>query len=190
MTIKIDHTWDDIIEGGSHSLVENRPNARMDTRMDTRMDKCKSKERNDLPYISVFGGYLLITMNYPRTKSFVNKTSTEQKKLYSKLFQTLEGINFLTNNSKYIYEYCQSGHIHLHGYVEMNVETKGSPIGAVADVVKRYLSMLPKKYQTYNDKSMFSEYIRYRCPSICVQYIFKDDVEGLKQWETYMNKFQ
>jgi len=132
-----------------------------------------------------------ITMNYPRTSAFVLATSERQKKIYAELWRkTIAVFDSLTiTKSRYIYEYCKSGHVHLHGYIDIELE-KFYPVGGIADLVKTYLNLLPKKYQKYIDSKMSAEWARYRDNNICVQYVEIDNKQRIHDWETYINKYQ
>ncbi len=131
-------------------------------------------------------GHLEITLNYPRTHSFMNKVSNEQKKMYRILWNSISNIFGMEKAKGYTYEFCKNGHIHLHGYIAFKEGEKYSPIGAVSDIVKSYLQKLPKKYCAYKDAYMYGDLIRYRSPSICVQY--NNDIDRLVQWQKYIIK--
>lgn len=132
-------------------------------------------------------GCIEITLNYPRTSGFVKMVSRKQKQMYLKIWDVIKCACGIPLESKCVFEYCKSGHVHLHGYLIPSVENY-YVLGYIADIVKTYVNMLPKKYSIYNDKCMFSEFLRYRSPSICVQYN-KSDVR-FNEWLNYLNKQQ
>lgn len=142
---------------------------------------------------SLPGGYLLVTLNCPRTKTFINSTSVKQKIGYTKLFNYIKSAfnMFDVIDSGYVFEHCEKGgHIHLHGYLQFSAESFHCPIGLVNDAVKTYLSKLPKKYSMFSERSFFLKYMRYKGPSVCVQYLYNSDTSGFERWKTYMNKQQ
>lgn len=146
------------------------------------------------------GGHLEITLAYPQTDSFCNASSDKQKKLYSKLFNDMmNAIPFEYRvTAKYVFEFFKSGHIHLHGYIKLHPDRKFFIVGLLADVAKKWHSLLPvKKYQRYhlyNGKNLYSDYDRYKAPSICLQWrsedAQRDQRPALESWIEYMNKAQ
>lgn len=139
------------------------------------------------------GGYLEITLNYPRTASFLRMDSVEQKNLYRKIWSSIRTVcvGFGDHTDDYTFEYCRSGQIHLHGYLP--VYDKYFIEGIISDVVKKFLNGLPKKYNKFNENNMFDNFHRYRCPSILVQHDNLNDVNETKRfhkWKLYMYKMQ
>lgn len=128
--------------------------------------------------------YLEITLNHPQTKRFLAMNSTKQKALYCSIWNCIKNEFQLDGTSAYIYEYTKLGQVHLHGYIKL---PPGNFFiaGAISDIVKRYLNLLPKKYSLYNSNNYYPEYDRYRCPSICVQY-----TNDISAWKDYMAKDQ
>lgn len=159
--------------GEAHPLVEPRQNPGVDKELSIMLPLVK-------PH-----GVFEITLNYPRTASFIKKLSGEQQRMYIKMWDILKCSCGMPMASGVKFEYCKSGHVHLHGYLIPSMTTYYI-IGYISDLVKSYLRMLPKKYQQYNEKCMFSGYYRYRSPSICVQY--NDDPERFKTWYNYIHK--
>lgn len=141
-------------------------------------------------------GYLEITLNYPRTVSFLKMSSVKQKILYIKIWShvraTLNHPDVIMRHSDYEFEYCKTGQIHLHGYIPVYTE-KYFIEGIISDVVKRYLEGLPKKHSKFNEKNMYPEFHRYKSPSICVQHDnMSDPVESdrFDRWKKYMIKIK
>lgn len=133
-------------------------------------------------------GYVEVTLQYPRTSSFTNMVSTKQKQIYRRSFNHIKDsipMN-LVEDYGHVYEYCENGHVHLHGYIQI----KGThcPIGVVSDVVKTYLNVLPKKYGRYKEGCISYEYLRYRDRPICCQY--RNLLEKSKWVDGYMQKHQ
>lgn len=132
--------------------------------------------------------YIEVTMNYPRTPTFLKLNSIRQKELYKRLWFNTKNIPKICIKSEMVFEYCKSGQVHLHGYVILDHSEAFHILGLISDYVKNYLSLLPNKYDKFNEASMFEKYERYRCPSICVQY--KEGLDSLVLWEKYMEKCQ
>lgn len=181
---------------GGQSLVDPRPqkdtNAKQawddvfDTSSDTSEDsECVSCLSNPISSYVSKHGFFEITLNYPRTATFIKMLSTKQKILYAKLFRTITHCISPPHESKYVYEYCKSGHVHLHGYMIPSIKSYYI-LGYIADMVKTYVSLLPKKYSKYVDSCMFSKYNRYRSASICIQY--SDKLDEFNRWLMYMRK--
>lgn len=132
--------------------------------------------------------HIEITLNHPRTHRFCNMTSDEQKVLYNKLFQKMIEklpIPLVKTTIQKTFEYCKSGHIHLHACVIYSLPTgKYYPMGLIADLVKKYLSQIK---QVYQERYCFPEYQRYRAPSIVCQY-FNGDLKRREIWLSYIHK--
>lgn len=139
------------------------------------------------PQLQYSDVHLEITLNHPRTSKFVNMTSDEQRKLYDKMFskmmQHLPEPLCETHITK-VYEYCKSGHVHLHACVEYKLSKAHFPMGLIADTVKRWLNQIK---QVYQEKNCFTEFNRYRSPSITCQY-FQNNKERKAVWLEYMHK--
>lgn len=135
---------------------------------------------------------LEITLNFPRTTVFKNAKSDSQKALYLRLLQIIKCTFGPTTleECEYTFEYCKNGHIHMHASLLFNFPHLHIPIGVVSDVVKTYLKQLPKRYSNYQEGSMFVNYIRYKSPSITVQYVSIEDSKRSEIWKTYINKYQ
>lgn len=136
--------------------------------------------------------YLEITLNYPRTAGFKNMTSDKQKGLYSRLLQLIKCTFGPTGieRCEHTFEFCKSGHVHLHASIIFVFSTIHIPIGVVSDVVKTYLNQLPKRYSVYQEGCMHIGFIRYRSPSIAVQYTSFEDKKRIDIWNKYINKYQ
>jgi len=132
-------------------------------------------------------GYLLVTLKYPHTQSFLKKQSAAQKMIYKKIWENIKH-PFDIVDSDIKYEYYASGQIHAHGYIQLD-DTKRYVNGTVCDLVKRWLEYLPKKYQKYNEKNYRDDWCRFTCNSICVQYKPIGD-PYFNDWIHYMNKDQ
>lgn len=151
----------------------------------------KTQNSTDTSLVPTTGsdGILEVTLNYPRVPGFIKLNSTEQKNLYNVIFKRLvHGIwpgDCTGDRYRREFEFCKSGHVHLHGWILCPKE-KFYIIGIVADTAKRYLNMLPKRYDKYIDYNMCSEFNRYRSPMICIQYSFT--TERIAVWNKYMSK--
>jgi len=137
-------------------------------------------------FTSALPNFLCVTLKAPQKSTWVNKTSFEQKKCYSKWFNTILNrlCPFAVNkHSKLIFEYYKSGHVHAHGYIYM--EGNYCVQGMIADLAKLWLSLhrLSFRSERYYDK-----YDRYTDDSICIQYLA--DLERQNKWIYYMGKDQ
>lgn len=140
--------------------------------------------------------FIEITFNYPRTALFLKMTSEYQKKLYSRLYhKVIDRYQISTQNfdSHYVFESCKSGQIHCHCRVMFDIGNMHFPLVLLSDIAKAYLNLLPKKYSKFNEANMYSQYNRFRCPSICLQLrsSHEDDFkERVDLWLAYMQKSQ
>lgn len=141
-------------------------------------------------------GYLEITLNYPRTATFLKMNSAKQRMLYIKIWMILRGsVDFPLAgmehaHSDFQFEYCKSGQVHLHGYLPI-YKKKYFIEGIISDLVKLYLEGMPKRYSKFSESFMFPELHRYRSPSICVQHDnlqLNGEVERMERWKTYITK--
>lgn len=169
-----------------------------------------SKKKSDIDYSEVFdelpslgsssaklqGGqsecFIELTFNYPRITSFVNKTSQQQKAFYDKIFYIVKNTFSVAclYESQRTFEFCQSGHVHLHAWLHLKFDHPHVAVGVVADLAKVYLKCLPKRHNLYSDSKMSAQFLRYRSPSICVQYRNINDIERTTKWKQYINKYQ
>lgn len=136
--------------------------------------------------------HIELTLNHPRTKSFCNMRSNKQKELYRKHYNILKcvfGIDaYDENKSEYHFEYCQTGHIHLHASMYFDLKRCYNIYGAIADMAKTYHQMLPKKYANFKDSYMSTKFYRYQCPAICIGYNQIDNKKRIEEWVKYCRK--
>lgn len=139
------------------------------------------------------GGHIEITINLPRSPEFTELISSKQKELYTLLWDEIKNVITLSNQSEIAFEHCKSGHVHLHGYIAIDGDEKLIPIGAVSDVVKRFIVVYnryckprPRDRQRYNEKSMFYMDCCYKSPAILCRY--KNDNNRLAEWIDYIYK--
>lgn len=123
-------------------------------------------------------GYFAVTINPPRIKKYLQCNSSEQKKVLYKLWNRI--VALYDCSCKHVYEFCQDGQVHLHGYIR--IHTRGIIVGAINDIAKFVHNYFRQPIKT---TAYYAQYARWRSPCVCVQY-FKD----VTQWETYMNKHQ
>lgn len=139
--------------------------------------------------IGVFYSFA-VTINHPRSVIFLNVQSDRQKLMYAKIWQQLAySCNIVTKD--FIFEYCKSGQIHLHGLVVYKFVSAGHIIGLISDIVKSLLPALgsgKNKRESFQEASMYSQWNRYRSPAICVQYLDTD--KSILDWKIYMSKYQ
>ncbi len=135
--------------------------------------------------------YIELTLNLPRTSAFANATSMKQRLFYLKIYNLIKCTfgPLACTESEHYFEYCKTGHVHLHSLIKFELPGKHVPIGVVADIVKVYLSQLTKKYSNYADSCMYSDYIRYKSPSIVCQYTEVDNIERIEIWRNYIKKY-
>lgn len=127
--------------------------------------------------------YFEITINHPRTTGFKNMLSKKQKIYLYNIFQSL--IIYFNNkvlNHDHVYELCQDGQIHLHGWIQLQEDEFEIPAILVNDISKILFKALPKKSQ-YSEKNFYPQFLRYRSPAICVQY-----TDNIVRFQEYMKK--
>lgn len=145
--------------------------------------------------IKIPTGFVGITLNYPRTKRFLNANSNAQKHIYNLWFRSFKNTFDILDSHEFEfhYEYCKTGQIHLHGFIPI-YQKEFFINGLLSDLAKAALQYLPAKYQNFNENCLFPDCFRYRCPSMCLQYYENnDDVEGkagFKHWKNYIRKSQ
>jgi len=128
--------------------------------------------------------HLEVTLKHPYDKVWTAKTSVLQKAWYRKAWHDLVNTagTDKVKESGFVFEFHESGHVHLHGYIKLQITGKFSPIGLIADYAKVYYMQLSKKHN-YNEHYMFPQYLRYAAPATCVQYY--NDIETpdrIKYW--------
>jgi len=161
-----------------------------DSGINPLVDAAKIKENlDDTPRLKYIG----ITMNYPRTKGFLNMNSKKQKDLYKVLWAGILNTLEIAPDNEYRFEFTKLGQVHLHGWIKVNID-KFYIMGALSDIAKAYLRMMPKKYQQFKEGELNPEYRRYRSPSICLQYYDKcgdkKDPSNIDYWMEYIKKEQ
>jgi len=169
------YTWSDIIgddaeEGVLTPLVED----------------AKIKDHIKIQYIGV-------TMNFPRTKAFLNCNSAKQKDIYVKLWHAIKNTLQVDPTNHYTFEFTKLGQVHLHGWIKVDI-TDFFIMGALSDIAKAYNRILPPKYKQFRENDLNTEYRRYRSPSLCLQYYDKSgsrkDPSTIDYWIEYCEKEQ
>lgn len=175
-------------------------------------DRKQNGERQVLGSLSPkYECHLEFTLTHPHTASWNNKLSIEQKRVLNQKWDLILPMGGLGNikETGFVYEFHNSGHIHLHGFIRFEFKSKFSPIGLISDYAKAYLRTMTKKYSNYNDKLMNVEFMRYRSPQIAIQYFSHSNnyawndmtqekptamggngSKRLEYWKTYMSKNQ
>lgn len=137
--------------------------------------------------------YLGFTLNYPRTVKFLNANSMQQKQLYLKWYKSFVNTFNIEPESELCFEFCKTGQIHAHGYIAIYID-KYYISGLVSDFTKSVLSHLPPKHNKFKENCLHTEYNRYRCPSIVIQYYTNDEKlegpSGITHWKQYIKKTQ
>jgi len=169
--------WADILESGSET--ESEPCAVLDS----------TRQNNGVNNISHYG----ITINYPRTTKFLNLDSRGQQILYNKVWHNIVNTLGVPIDSKFTFEYCQSGQIHLHGYISIN--SKHYIYGAISDLAKAIHRQFPGTRKNYKEGALMPLFKRYRFPGLCIQYY--DDYDSnadpkanFSHWKKYIEKEQ
>jgi len=130
--------------------------------------------------------FMAITMAPPNSPSWNNKQSFQQKKQLLKWFNVMAmNLNPICHEKEchLCFEYHQNGNIHAHGYISF--PGVFCIQGVIADLARTYLT-LQKKW--YKPDCYYTQYNRYREPSLCIQYM--DTVEEQQRWITYIMKDQ
>ncbi len=146
--------------------------------------------------VVVTGGFFEITLNLPRTEKFNSMLSSRQKDAYAFIWDYIKNVVNINSRNHYVYEFCKSGHVHLHGYILLDDSVKHIPIGAISDIVKMFVkvynrvfsSMNKRNILKYSDRSMWYMENCYKMPSICIHYRDKHDNERFQEWSNYMQK--
>lgn len=169
----------------------------MDSSMDTssmsssRSGGSLSLGREPPTSSDTYDGILQVTINYPRTASFLKMSSQKQKLLYIKIFNILyNAIGMNTGDYDIVFEACKSGQIHLHGWFTIQHDYRVISV-LLSDIVKQFLQCLPKKYSTFKESNIYSQYNRYRSPALCLQYIDlsnDEDIQKQQNFIEYMKK--
>lgn len=154
-----------------------------------------------------YGGYLEVTLNLPRSVSFKAMPSGVQKRHYSLIWN--EVITVLkrkllpiddTAQDEITFEYCESGHIHLHGSIRIHEDNVLVPVGLIADLVKYFLIAYSKylvdqytydkslKPVRYDEKNMYFLDNHYQSPMVNIRYRKTSETARILVWETYMHK--
>lgn len=136
--------------------------------------------------------FIEVTLNHPRTPIFCKTLSAGQIKLYGNRIHLLRnaiGYNKLEVHNVG-YEVTGDGHMHAHVLLKSNEVGYHFPLGVVADIAKAWLHMMPKKHDKYLSCSLYKDYLRYRSPSIVVQYKSMEDEDEFTRYDNYINKYK
>lgn len=126
--------------------------------------------------------YFEVTINYPRTKAFLNKTSEKQKQIYRLIWHNIKCTLGQPESTDFTFEACKTGQIHLHGYIGIKLENI-IPAILICDLAKNILKCLPKKYANFNEANYYPDYKRFRNPAICIQ-----NSSSIDKWKEYIYK--
>jgi len=133
-------------------------------------------------------GRLEVTLGYPATSRYKRYVTKTQEYLHKELFDYMrvQLDNVITYRSTI--ERSDSGKIHLHGYIEVNMKG-GSVEGIITDCVNTIYSQLPKRSQMHQKKYHYChKYKVFRSPPICIQYTELSDAERTNVWDDYIRK--
>jgi len=142
------------------------------------------------------GGFFEVTINLPRTVEFCSSVSNQQKMVYSRLWDGIKSTISVSSETDYVFEFCKTGHVHLHGIIKVPPSFKLIPIGGISDIVKRFCISYSNVYKNlrlrdvikYNEKCIYYMDNIYKSPAICVRYRSDKEKERMTEWESYMHK--
>lgn len=159
------------------------------TSSSTKEKQALSSSRGDSAKIKV---HLEITLNLPRTKSFLNKRQIGQQNEYLCRYNImLSSIKSSYISNEQVFENCKDGTVHLHACVICWINPKLSLSGYVSDLAKIYLATINKKYSNFLPGCMFTfddgNTVTYKCASIKIA-LKKNQEERLKEWSEYIRK--
>lgn len=164
------------------SLVDHAPS---EEQSDERRESVSEEPDNKDIWIGV-------TLNLPRTTSFLNMTTEEQKRKYHKILKLMlekHPVYGCTIEIDSTFEFCKTGMVHMHCALTYHTLEPMYITGVIVNLVKVYKRLVK---QVYREASYSEKYMRYRDASICVQYYdeYKDcDVtRGWEQWTGYIHK--
>lgn len=132
-------------------------------------------------------GYLLVTLNYPRTILFSNKSCEAQRAVYQRIWQRVNQLERYGNSvNEIVFEHCQNGMVHMHGIISVDYP-KFNIAGVVSDFARIIHAALPKKYENFLPNAYNVQFERYKVPSMVIQYKSYGD-DYLDVWHKYMSK--
>lgn len=117
--------------------------------------------------------------------------------LYSALWNDIKDIVDPYAEESHTYEFCKSGHVHLHGMIRLRSNFQLIPIGGISDIVKKFcrsytVHVCAKDRNSppirYCERSIFYLDNVYKAPAICVRYRGVNEDERMKEWLEYMYK--
>ncbi|AYP28727.1 MAG: putative replicase [Cressdnaviricota sp.] len=140
-----------------------------------------------------YTGYYGITISLPHTTAFLNMPSVKQAKQYRQIWNVIKNALGVPFDSDFSLEYNQNGQVHLHGYIQMVNTSARFVNGAISDIAKAIHLCLPKKFRNFNEKNLFPNINRYRCPSHVIQYYDPtnhniNDPSSIEYWKAYIKK--
>lgn len=146
----------------------------------------------DMPMSNIFSSrsskfFLEVTLNYPRDTRFKRLIYNSQKKLYENLITYLKTHHTFIKHIDHYYENCKDGLPHVHAMFCCEADNVYSPEGAVMDIVRTYISQLPKRSQLTLYKYQYNHILQmFKCPSICINY----KQVNAEAWNSYIIKSQ
>lgn len=124
-----------------------------------------------------------ITINIPMEGLSV----VEQKTVYELVWKHLLSLHKI-KAEQYFIEYCKSGQMHIHGYVEMYHHANTSTLDDqyFMEMIARDIFLkLPKKYWKQQKKAVIHPFFRmYKTPAVCIN--IKDILSS--NWLKYITK--
>lgn len=129
-----------------------------------------------------------VTINLPRTKELVAKTSWEQQEFYLYLINRMfkHHLHEKPCVFKKTFEFCNDRFVHIHMLLRFRDIIE--PEVEVCNIAKciYYACCTKKRQSQYLQKYYFFEYDRYKAPLCCVQLLHHK--EEFWRWQTYMHK--
>lgn len=133
--------------------------------------------------------FLEITLTHPHTQGWLKKTTTEQKKWFSVVWNKIKNSLGIPKDSKFVFEYHKNGQVHLHGVLLYDIKDKFYINGMVLDYVRSYIKYLPAKYNKLYDKLLNQDKHYYQSAPVKVSYRV-DNPERYEEWIAYLLKEQ
>lgn len=134
--------------------------------------------------------YVEMTINHPRTKTFLTLNSELQRRLYGRILSKIPNlINQIDVYAK-SYEHCKDGQIHLHCILRIPNTVRYHVMGLLSDICKSVCNS-PTIRQTFQSSKVYHEYQRIRQNCVLTQfrhYACQEDMDRVQEFFKYMHK--
>lgn len=132
---------------------------------------------------------LEMTMNYPRSSRFKRLVPESRKLVYVNLLEYIKVHHTCIKLTESTIELCKSGYPHMHVTLHCKMTGPYSIEGLLNDIVKTYVSQLPKLTQNSLHKYHYcNKFNCFKCPSILLQWYRSSDSERALVWSEYIKK--